>query len=192
MLNASTSPPHTTTSWSVATTVTSPRTLSGPGSRISDAAGSARLVCVCAWPATPQPDRHRFGRRSSRRARSSPARSPRPRTRSRRPRQEGRIGPTLHSSDAPACRIDVRRPAGVDVPGLGCGHVRTGRNGMNPRVLLIGFVAIVLAATMTFVVATNDERVGEAEEQCRRADIGRDAIGRRRRRRRPGSSGRRP
>jgi hypothetical protein len=33
---------------------------------------------------------------------------------------------------------------------------------MNPRVLLIGFVAIVLAATMTFVIATNDERVADA------------------------------
>jgi hypothetical protein len=35
---------------------------------------------------------------------------------------------------------------------------------MNPRVVLIGFVAIVLAATMTFVTVTNDERVGEASE----------------------------
>jgi len=33
---------------------------------------------------------------------------------------------------------------------------------MNPRVLLIGFVAIVLAGTMTFVVATNDDRVADA------------------------------
>ena len=32
---------------------------------------------------------------------------------------------------------------------------------MNPRVLLIGFVAIVLAGTMTFVVATNDDRVAD-------------------------------
>lgn len=33
---------------------------------------------------------------------------------------------------------------------------------MNPRVVLIGFVAVVLAATMTFVVATNDGRVDGA------------------------------
>ncbi|HEX6310989.1 MAG TPA: hypothetical protein VF152_05135 [Acidimicrobiia bacterium] len=34
---------------------------------------------------------------------------------------------------------------------------------MNPRVVLIGFVAVVLAATMTFVVATNEDRVADAD-----------------------------
>ena len=35
---------------------------------------------------------------------------------------------------------------------------------MNPRVLLVGFVGVVMVATMSFVVATNDERVADASD----------------------------
>ena len=41
---------------------------------------------------------------------------------------------------------------------------------MNPRVLLIALVGVVMVATMSFVVATNDERVADASGEATSAD----------------------
>jgi hypothetical protein len=42
---------------------------------------------------------------------------------------------------------------------------------MNPRVLLIAFVGVVMVATMSFVVATNDERVADVSSGETVADV---------------------